>query len=75
MSNPGEADLTPITSVRQLADWFAHGSKAPGDWAIGTEHEKFGFYHANLAPPPYEPAGIRALLESLEGQGLGADPG
>jgi glutamate--cysteine ligase len=69
MSNPGEADLTPITSVRQLADWFAHGSKAPGDWAIGTEHEKFGFYHANLAPPPYEPAGIRALLQSLEGKG------
>jgi glutamate--cysteine ligase len=69
MSNPGEADLTPITSVRQLADWFAHGSKASGDWAIGTEHEKFGFYHANLAPPPYEPAGIRALLQSLEGKG------
>jgi glutamate--cysteine ligase len=69
MSNPGEADLTPITSARQLADWFAAGSKPRDAWRIGTEHEKFGFYRNTLAPPPYEPAGIRALLEGLQARG------
>ena len=43
MSNPGEADLTPITSHRQFAEWFAAGSKPREAWRIGTEHEKFGF--------------------------------
>ena len=43
MSNPGEADATPITSVRQLADYIAAGCKPPEQWRIGTEHEKFGF--------------------------------
>jgi len=69
MSNPGEADLTPITSVRQLADWFAAGSKPRGDWRIGTEHEKFGFRRDDLSPPPYEPGGIRAMLEGLQARG------
>jgi glutamate--cysteine ligase len=69
MSNPGEADLTPITSVQQLADWFAQGSKPAADWRIGTEHEKFGFHRRSLLAPPYEPAGIRALLQGLEGKG------
>jgi len=65
MSNPGESDPTPITSVRQLADWFAVGSKPRDQWRIGTEHEKFGFRRRDLAPPPYEPGGIRAMLEGL----------
>jgi glutamate--cysteine ligase len=65
MSNPGESDPTPITSVRQLADWFAAGSKPRAAWRIGTEHEKFGFRRDTLAPPPYEPGGIRAMLEGL----------
>ena len=65
MSNPGESDLTPIRSARQLAEWFAAGSKPRGDWRIGTEHEKFGFRRDGLAPPPYEPGGIRAMLEGL----------
>ncbi|MDO9710511.1 glutamate--cysteine ligase [Paracraurococcus lichenis] len=69
MSNPGEADLTPITSVRQLAEWFAAGSKPRGEWGVGTEHEKFGFHRGDLATPPYEPHGIRALLEGLQGKG------
>lgn len=69
MSNPGEADLTPISSVRQLAEWFAAGSKPPADWRIGTEHEKFGFRREGLAPPPYEPQGIRAILEGLTARG------
>ncbi|PWS38684.1 glutamate--cysteine ligase [Falsiroseomonas bella] len=69
MSNPGEADLTPITSVRQLAGWFAAGSKPRAAWRIGTEHEKFGFRRADLAPPPYEPEGIRAMLEGIAAKG------
>jgi glutamate--cysteine ligase len=65
MSNPGEADLTPIEHVSQLAGWFAAGAKPRADWRIGTEHEKFGFRRADHAPPPYEPGGIRAMLDGL----------
>lgn len=65
MSNPGESDPTPITSARQLAEWFAAGSKPRAAWRIGTEHEKFGFRRDDLSPPPYEPGGIRAMLEGL----------
>jgi glutamate--cysteine ligase len=65
MSNPGEADLTPIQHPRQLAEWFAAGSKPREHWRIGTEHEKFGFRRDDLSPPPYEPGGIRAMLEGL----------
>ncbi len=63
MSNPGEADLTPITSMRQLAEYFMAGSKPRTAWRIGTEHEKFGFRRSDYAPPAYENDGIRAVLE------------
>lgn len=69
MSNPGEADATPITSVRQLADHLAEGCKPSGRFTIGTEHEKFGFRTDNFAPPPYEPGGIRAILETIGRKG------
>ena len=70
MSNPGEADLTPITSVRQLAEWFAAGGKPRTAWGVGTEHEKFGFFRTGHATPAYEGvAGIRAILAGLEGKG------
>ncbi len=70
MSNPGDADTTPITSVRQLADYLAVGCKPPGQFRIGTEHEKFGFRLGDLAMPPYAPADgqpgcIRDLLAGL----------
>ena len=65
MSNPGDADATPITSVRQLADYFAAGCKPPSQFRIGTEHEKFGFRLADLRPPPYAPDGIGVLLEAM----------
>src|SRR5579883_2527530 len=68
MSNPGDADATPIASVRQLADWVAAGCKPASAFRIGTEHEKFGFRLSDLAPPPYE-GGIRPLLENLSRQG------
>ena len=73
MSNPGDTDQTPITSMRQLADFIAAGCKPKADWRIGTEHEKFGFHRADLSVPAYEPAeagsagggSIRAMLEGL----------
>ena len=67
MSNPSETDATPIASVQQLAASLAAGGKSPDRWRIGTEHEKFGFRHADYRSPPYEPGGIRALLERLSG--------
>ncbi|MDR3537311.1 MAG: glutamate--cysteine ligase [Acetobacteraceae bacterium] len=74
MSNPGDADDTPITSVRQLADHIAAGCKPAADFRIGTEHEKFGFRLDDLTTPPYEPAdgqpgSIRDLLRALHGFG------
>ncbi|MBP0491299.1 glutamate--cysteine ligase [Roseomonas indoligenes] len=69
MSNPGEADLTPIESTRDLAGWFAAGSKPRDAWRVGTEHEKIGFRTEGFLPPVYEPNGIGALLEGLVGKG------
>jgi glutamate--cysteine ligase len=70
MSNPGDADSTPITSLKQLADYLAVGCKPAERFRIGTEHEKFGFRLADLATPPYEPTdgqpgSIRGLLDGL----------
>lgn len=65
MSNPGDADKTAITSRRQLSDYLASGAKPVERFRIGTEHEKFGFRLSDLSPPPYEPAGVRAVLEGL----------
>jgi glutamate--cysteine ligase len=65
MSNPGDADLTPITGPRALADYLAEGCKPASAFRIGTEHEKFGFTPHDLQPPAYEPNGIRAVLEGL----------
>ncbi len=70
MSNPGEADPTPITSPRQLAEWFAAGSKPRARWRVGTEHEKFGVRQPGLMPPAYDgPGGVRAVLEGLRSTG------
>jgi len=72
MSNPGEEDATPIVSARQLAEYLVAGAKPRAAWRIGTEHEKFGFFRDGpvpFAPPPYEPGGIRAMLEGIATQG------
>jgi glutamate--cysteine ligase len=71
MSNPGDADSTPITSLKQLADHIAAGCKPAERFRIGTEHEKFGFRLADLATPPYEPSdgqpgSVRDLLAGLQ---------
>ncbi|GAC1348177.1 MAG: glutamate--cysteine ligase [Acetobacteraceae bacterium] len=65
MSNPGDADDTPIGSVQQLADYLAAGCKPRSEYRIGTEHEKFGFDRGTRRPPPYAPGGIKALLEGM----------
>jgi len=73
MSNPGEEDATPIASVPQLAATLAEGGKPRAAYRIGTEHEKFGFFRppaANaFAAPPYEPGGIKAMLEGIAARG------
>jgi glutamate--cysteine ligase len=69
MSNPGEGDLTPIATTSQLAAYLATGCKDPARFRIGTEHEKFGFRQSDLAPPPYEPQGIRAMLAGIAADG------
>ena len=66
MSNPGDADDTPLTSVRQMAEYLAAGCKPPKRFRIGTEHEKFAFNLKDLRTLPYDgPAGIRTMLEGL----------
>jgi len=56
----------PIEHPRQLAEHLAAGCKPRDDWRIGTEHEKFGYAQATLAPLPYDgPCSIRAMLEGL----------
>ncbi|MGI4978445.1 MAG: glutamate--cysteine ligase [Janthinobacterium lividum] len=83
MSNPGEADATPIASTRQLAEHIAVGCKPRDSWRIGTEHEKFGFRRparpgepavpgsatAAYEPPGYAPDGIRAVLDGIAARG------
>jgi glutamate--cysteine ligase len=71
MSNPGDVDDTPLTSVRQMAEHLASGCKPANRHRIGTEHEKFGFRLHDLRTPPYEPAdgqpgSIRDLLSGIE---------
>ncbi len=69
MSNPGQADPTPFTHARQLAEWFAAGSKPRAEWRIGTEHEKFGFRRGTWGAPAYEGRGIRDILEAIQAKG------
>ncbi len=82
MSNPGEADATPIASIRQLAEHIAAGCKPRDAWRIGTEHEKFGFQRPArpgepdasgsamaYEPPGYAPDGIRAVLDGIAARG------
>ncbi len=64
MSNPGDADATPITSLQQLADHIAAGCKPAEQFRIGTEHEKFGFRLADLADAALRTGGRPARLDS-----------
>jgi glutamate--cysteine ligase len=56
----------PIEHQSQLAEYLAAGCKPPGDWRIGTEHEKFGYCKDDQLPIPYEgKRSVRAVLEGL----------
>jgi glutamate--cysteine ligase len=58
-------DDRPLT-LDDLTAWFASGGKAPSEFRVGAEHEKFVFRTGDHSPVPYEgEAGIRALLEGL----------
>ena len=59
-------DSPLINGKDQLIAFHASGARAPQDWRIGTEHEKFGFRLDDLRPPVYEGEnGIGALLKGL----------
>ncbi len=62
-------DLTLIEGRDQLVRELESGCKPKAAWRIGTEHEKFGFFRADISPVPYDaPEGegsIRALLEGM----------
>ena len=59
------ADEGPLTRD-VLVGHLASGAKAHAHFHIGAEHEKFPFRTGTYEPIPYEPQGIRALLEGLE---------
>ncbi len=73
MSGVSPANPEPVTAKRQLIAHLESGCKAPEQWRIGTEHEKFVYRLSDLRPVPYDGAdGIRAFLEGL--QRFGWDP-
>ena len=71
------SDQTPIESRDALVGWIAAGEKPEAEFRLGTEHEKFPFYRADLAPVPYAgragQGGIQALLEGMR-QKTGWEP-
>ena len=48
-----------------LVAWMAEGAKPASEWRCGAEHEKFVFRLGSHDPVPYEPRGIKALLDGL----------
>lgn len=57
-------DDRPLTADR-LAAYLAEGCKPESQFRVGAEHEKFVFRMGSHASVPYEPQGIKALLEGL----------
>ncbi|HVY85926.1 MAG TPA: glutamate--cysteine ligase [Caulobacterales bacterium] len=57
----------PVEGFRELVAHLDSGPKPDrSSWRVGTEHEKFPFYHDTLEPVPYEgERGIGALLDGL----------
>ncbi|MGV2107064.1 glutamate--cysteine ligase [Agrobacterium vitis] len=67
-------DDTPLTSIEDMAAYMAEGCKPKETFRIGTEHEKFGFFTADLSPVPYfGDASISALLKGMQAR-LGWEP-
>src|ERR1700748_3293133 len=61
-------DDRPLTAD-MLAAHLAEGCKPESRFRVGAEHEKFVFRTGSHAPVPYEPDGIKALLEGLMAHG------
>ena len=68
MSGPAAANPQPVTGKKDIIDWVASGEKAPSDFGIGAEHEKFILDSKRLRPLPYESASGE---ESSSGAGIG----
>lgn len=67
MSNPGDVDARAIRGTADLVAYLAAGCKPAAQFAIGTEHEAFGFHQTSFRSPAYAgPDGINALLRALE---------
>jgi glutamate--cysteine ligase len=67
-------DQTPLSSVSELSAYMAQGSRPKEKFRIGTEHEKFVFFHADRSPVPYYgDASISALLKGMQ-EKLGWEP-
>jgi glutamate--cysteine ligase len=60
-----EVDERPLT-LDDLTAALEAGCKPKEQWRIGAEHEKFGFRLGTHQPVPYEPDGIKAMLEGLQ---------
>ena len=63
MASP-TVDDRPLT-IDMLAAHLAEGCKPEAQFRIGAEHEKFVFRTGSHAPVPYEPDGIKALMDGL----------
>jgi glutamate--cysteine ligase len=61
-------DDRPLTA-EMLAAYLAVGCKPESQFRVGAEHEKFVFRQGSHAPVPYEPEGIKALMEGLMAYG------
>ena len=64
MNTTTKAESEPLTEARPLIEYMEAGCKAPENWRIGTEHEKFAYDLDTLRPLDYE-SGVRPLLEGL----------
>lgn len=66
LSNPGDTDARAITGIADLAAYLEAGCKPEAAYAIGTEHEAFGFHQSSFLAPAYAGAdGIDALLHAV----------
>src|ERR1700744_3720400 len=63
MAEPA-TDERPLT-FEDLVAWFDKGSEPNDQVPVGAEHEKFAFQLWTHEPVPYEPNGIKALLDGL----------
>ncbi|MGM0622289.1 MAG: glutamate--cysteine ligase, partial [Bacteroidota bacterium] len=65
-----ETEKPEITHKSQLIEYFEQGCKPPGEWSIGTEHEKFLLHKSDSRRISYFGAsGISTIFKHLENIG------